>query len=142
MNERRLPIGAEFTPAGTHFRVWAPRCRRVEVVLSSGGHALRSEPGGYFSGLAEAPPGTRYHYRLVGAEKLYPDPASRYQPEGPHGPSVVVDPSAFAWSDDAWRGAGARGQVIYELHIGTFTSEGTSEAAARELPNSPRWASP
>ena len=134
MNERRLPIGAEPTPAGTHFRVWAPRCRRVEVVLSSGSHALQSEPGGYFSGLAQATPGTRYHYRLDGAEKLYPDPASRHQPEGPHGPSVVVDPSAFAWSDDAWRGAGARGQVIYELHVGTFTPEGTWEAAARELP--------
>jgi maltooligosyltrehalose trehalohydrolase len=134
MNERRLPIGAEPTPAGTHFRVWAPRCRRVEVVLSSGSHALRSEPGGYFSGLAQATPGTRYHYRLDGAEKLYPDPASRSQPDGPHGPSVVVDPSAFAWTDDAWRGAGARGQVIYELHVGTFTPEGTWEAAARELP--------
>ena len=64
----------------------------------------------------------------------YPDPASRFQPQGPHGPSEVIDPSAFAWTDRGWRGVGVTGQVIYEMHVGTFTPEGTWEAAARELP--------
>ena len=60
-----------------------------------------------------------------------PDPASRFQPEGPHGPSEVVDPAAFRWTDGDWAGVPARGQVIYELHVGTFTPEGTYAAAAR-----------
>ncbi|HEY2155541.1 MAG TPA: malto-oligosyltrehalose trehalohydrolase, partial [Isosphaeraceae bacterium] len=67
-------------------------------------------------------------------EKTMPDPASRWQPEGPHGPSCVVDPAAFAWTDRDWRGLSIRGQVLYEMHIGTFTSEGTWEAAAEQLP--------
>jgi maltooligosyltrehalose trehalohydrolase len=75
-----------------------------------------------------------YRFRLDGEGALYPDPASRFQPEGPHGPSQIVDPSRFAWSDRAWRGAGPQGQVVYEMHIGTFTREGTWESAARQLP--------
>lgn len=132
---RRLPVGAELQPAGgVHFRVWAPRRKRVEVALEGGGlHALEAEGNGYFSGLAESlGPGTRYRYRLDGG-KAFPDPASRRQPEGPHGPSEVVDPDAFAWTDAAWKGASMAGQVIYEMHVGTFTREGTWAAAAREL---------
>jgi len=64
----------------------------------------------------------------------FPDPASRFQPQGPHGPSRVVDPAPFPWTDAGWRGIGPDGQVIYELHVGTFTREGTWEAASRELP--------
>lgn len=135
---RRLPIGAEVQRDGrTHFRVWAPRRRTVEVLLESPNAAafpLHAEKDGYFAGYAPAPDGTRYRFRLDGDATLYPDPASRYQPEGPHGPSQVVDPSAFAWTDRAWRGVGLAGQVIYELHLGTFTPEGTWEAAARQLP--------
>src|SRR5690606_1424819 len=63
-----------------------------------------------------------------------PDPASRCQPRGPHGPSLVVDPNAFSWTDAGWHCPPLRGQVIYELHVGTFTREGTFAAAARELP--------
>ena len=131
---RRLPIGAEPQRAGgTHFRVWAPERHRVDVVVGSRDLALRDEGNGYFSGLvAEASSGTLYRYRLDGGS-AYPDPASRFQPEGPHGPSQVVDPAAFRWNDRAWRGRGLEGQVIYEMHIGTFTREGTWEAAAREL---------
>lgn len=133
---RRLPTGAEVQPAGgTHFRVWAPRRKRVEVVIEGSGpaHALRPEPGGYFSARVEGiAAGTRYRYRLDGGDS-FPDPASRRQPDGPHGPSEVVDPGAFAWSDGAWRGVSLPGQVIYEMHVGTFTREGTWEAAAREL---------
>lgn len=132
---RRLPLGAEPGAEGTHFRVWAPLRRRVEAVLE-GGPAFRLEPeaGGYFSGLVEeARPGTLYRFRLDGLGP-FPDPASRFQPEGPHGPSMVVDPGAFAWTDAPWRGVRLQGQVLYELHVGTFTPEGTWEAAAGELP--------
>ena len=129
-----LPIGAEVVPGGVHFRVWAPRRKKVEAVLDSGLAApLEPEPGGYFSGLAEAADGARYRFRLDGGES-FPDPASRFQPEGPHGPSQVVDPSRFPWSDASWPGVTIEGQVIYEMHLGTFTREGTWEAARRELP--------
>src|SRR6476469_8800323 len=103
---RRLSIGAEITGGGTHFRVWAPRRTRVEVVEAVSGRAtpLTAEPGGYFAGLvAAAPPGTRYRYRLDGGD-AFPDPASRYQPDGPHGPSEVIDPAQFAWTDSGCRG--------------------------------------
>jgi maltooligosyltrehalose trehalohydrolase len=132
---RRLPVGAEAQPAGgVHFRVWAPRRRQVEVAVDGADpQSLAPEGGGYFSGLvAAARAGSLYKYRLDGADEA-PDPASRYQPEGPHGPSQVVDPRAFAWTDREWRGALLAGQVIYEMHVGTFTREGTWAAAAREL---------
>ncbi|MFB3818139.1 MAG: malto-oligosyltrehalose trehalohydrolase [Candidatus Methylomirabilales bacterium] len=137
---RRLPVGAEVLPGGTHFRVWAPRRRRVEAVLEDADGAptkvveLAAEPGGYFSGWGqEAGAGTRYRYRLDG-DGPFPDLASRFQPVGPGGPSEVVDPSTFAWTDAAWGGIPAEGQVIYEMHVGTFTPEGTWDAACRELP--------
>ena len=130
---RKFPIGAELTPEGTHFRVWAPRRKSVEVVLDSGATPLAPEDGGYFSALVpEAIAGSRYRYRLDGGA-AFPDPASRFQPEGPHGPSMVIDP-AFPWTDASWQGAALEGQVIYEMHIGTFTREGTWDAARRELP--------
>src|SRR5262245_23264254 len=92
---RRYPVGAEILPGrGTHFRVWAPGRRKVEVVLEGqGGRAfeLAAEDGGYFAGITEAGDGTRYRFRLDGEEALCPDPASRFQPDGPHGPSQVVD---------------------------------------------------
>jgi len=150
--ERRLPIGAEVTSHGTHFRVWAPDHERVDVLLgddalasnerspdaparrASRVVALVREDDGYFSGHVEgAGEGTLYRYRLDGGE-TFPDPASRYQPRGPHGPSSVIDPSLFEWSDHGWKGVAIEGQVIYELHIGTFTREGTWAGAMRELP--------
>jgi maltooligosyltrehalose trehalohydrolase len=134
--QRRSPIGAEvLAEGGVSFRVWAPRRKRVEVMLESGAAAeLNPEPAGYFSGVVSAAAnGDRYRFRLDGGD-AFPDPASRFQPEGPHGPSQVVDPARFQWSDAAWQGASIEGQVIYELHLGTFTSEGTWEAARRELP--------
>ncbi len=126
---RRFPVGAEVIAEGrTDFRVWAPRRRRVEVVLEEGGErgfSLLAEGNGYFSGTIEAGPGTRYRYRLDGDTSRYPDPASRYQPDGPHGPSEVIDPTSFVWKDVSWTGARPKGRVIYEMHIGTFTPEGT-----------------
>ncbi|MBZ0233118.1 MAG: malto-oligosyltrehalose trehalohydrolase, partial [Deltaproteobacteria bacterium] len=133
---RRRPIGAELIAGeGVHFRVWAPKRRRVSVVLDDGTEiVLAPEASGYFAGAAAAAAaGTRYRFRLDGGELLVPDPASRFQPDGPHGPSEVIDPRAFAWTDGAWRGA-PDAHVVYELHVGTFTREGTFAAAARELP--------
>ena len=139
MIERRYPIGAETLPAGgTHFRLWAPHRQRVELVLEDGpgargAMALTSEPDGYWSAVAPAAAGTLYRFRLDG-EGPFPDPASRFQPEGPHGPSRVVDPHAFSWTDSNWPGISLEGQVMYEMHVGTFTPEGTYRAASRELP--------
>jgi maltooligosyltrehalose trehalohydrolase len=136
-SSRQMPIGAEvLADGGVHFRVWAPKRRRVEVVLQGvASAALEPEGGGYLSGrLATARAGSRYRYRLDGGD-AFPDPASRFQPEGPHGPSEVIDPRAYAWGDSGWRGRPLPGQVIYEMHIGTFTPEGTWAAAARRLPD-------
>jgi maltooligosyltrehalose trehalohydrolase len=135
---RRLPVGAEALPGGgVHFRVWAQRRSRVEVVFegeAGSAFTLQREEGGYFSALVErASAGALYRFRLDGEDYLYPDPASRFQPEGPHGPSRVVDPTAFRWTDDEWKGASLKGQVIYELHAGAFTPEGTLAAAAEQL---------
>lgn len=133
---RRFPIGAEVQEGGVSFRVWAPRRRAVTLVAGDRTLALAARPGGYFEGFLEgAGDGLEYGFRLDDDPKLYPDPASRFQPEGPHGPSRVVDPSRFDWTDDAWQGAGPAGQVVYELHVGTFTREGTWAAAAARLPD-------
>ncbi len=140
---RRLPIGAEVVSEGVHFRVWAPNAKEVEVVLegmssqSNGSlktFRLEAEEKGYFSGLVkEATDGTLYRFRLNGENSLYPDPASRFQPKGPHGPSQVIDPSKFEWTDQHWKGVVLEGRVLYEMHIGTFTQQGTWESAKREL---------
>ncbi len=136
---RQMHVGAELAPqGGVHFRVWAPHRRTVEVVIDdkaqSQSFELQPEADGYFSGLVSgADTGTRYRFRLDGSEKLLPDPASRFQPDGPHGPSEVINPHQFQWNDAEWQGVGIQGQVIYELHLGTFTPEGTYATAMREL---------
>ena len=121
---------------GVHFRVWAPEHQRLDLVLCGNGGRivpLERESSGYFSGLVPgAAAGARYKYRVDGGE-AYPDPASRFQPEGPHRPSQIIDPAAFRWSDDAWAGISLTGQVLYEMHVGTFTPEGTWEAAANKI---------
>ncbi len=139
---RRLPVGAEPVSAeAAHFRVWAPARTHVEVALEDvRGDVVRTVPlereeSGFFAGIVEGSgEGTLYRYRLdMGAR--FPDPASRFQPQGPHGPSCVVDPQKFQWTDDAWRGPVLAGAVLYEMHVGTFTREGTWVAATRELPS-------
>jgi maltooligosyltrehalose trehalohydrolase len=122
-------IGAEVVPGGVRFRVWAPGQERVAVVIEGRDHALEREDDGYFSALVSAKAGTRYKFRLADGD--YPDPASRFQPEGPHGPSEVIDP-VFEWSP--WRGVDRKHAVLYEMHVGTFTKEGTYAAAIRHLP--------
>ncbi len=133
---RRLPVGAEPCPDGVHFRVWAPRRRSISVLLDGNKQPtpLRAESGGYFSGvLTEARAGSRYRF-LLDEDLALADPASRYQPEGPHGSSEVVDPGAFQWTDSDWTGVSPECRVLYEMHIGTFTAEGTWDAARRHLP--------
>jgi maltooligosyltrehalose trehalohydrolase len=138
---RRLPAGMELQPGGdAHVRVWAPACGSVEIVLEARGGdegrriiSLEREDDGYFAAaLEDVRAGDRYWFRLDG-ERLRPDPASRFQPDGPHGASMVVDPSTFAWTDARWPGVTQDGQVIYEMHVGTFTPEGTWAAAAGHL---------
>ena len=134
MYARRLPVGAEVTGEGVHFRVWAPAIKMMEVVFDGAGSVpLQADDSGYFSGWAPgARAGARYKYKLDGGETC-PDPASRFQPEGPHGWSEVVDAAAFPWTDQNWRGAALPNQVIYERHIGTFTKQGTWCSAQNEL---------
>src|SRR5712671_6854846 len=140
---RRYPIGAELIGANeTHFRVWAPKATRVDVVLEESAtknvrrtfRPLQREDDGYFSGSAEAGAGDCYRFRVDNAEHFHPDPASRFQPDGPHGSSRIVDPTTFRWSDAEWPGKQLKGQIIYEMHVGSFTEEGTWRAAAEQLP--------
>jgi maltooligosyltrehalose trehalohydrolase len=117
----------------TRFTVWAPKRRVVDVMLDNGTFPLERGDGGYFRGVVRAPAGTRYRLRLDGGEG-FPDPCSRWQPEGPRGPSVVVDPRTFKWTDEGWKGVGRKGHVVYELHVGAYTREGTYRALEAQLP--------
>jgi maltooligosyltrehalose trehalohydrolase len=130
-----MPGGAELSAEGAHFRLWAPEARDVEVIFEDAGAPLRleREDGDYFSGFAPGVgAGSLYRYRLDG-KGVYPDPYSRFQPRGPHGPSMIVDPAAYRWRHTEWAGIQMPGQVLYEMHVGAFTAEGTFEAAGREL---------
>jgi maltooligosyltrehalose trehalohydrolase len=139
--QRRWPVGAEVLPTGgVHFRIWAPTHKHVTLVLEGGSGSparirMESEGEGYFAVYVPgAKAGTLYRFCLDQADKAYPDPASRYQPQGPHQPSEVIDPRHFTWTDRQWSGLRREGQVIQEIHIGTFTPEGTWAAAAAKLP--------
>jgi maltooligosyltrehalose trehalohydrolase len=140
---RRYPIGVEILRqedgrSAAHARVWAPAARTVELVAEDqNGNTIEfrldAEGTGYYSGftsIAEA--GTRYRFRLDEGE-AYPDPASRFQPDGPHGPSMVIDPHHYQWRDAGWKGLSIEGQVISEIHVGTFTPEGNFAGVAKHL---------
>jgi maltooligosyltrehalose trehalohydrolase len=136
VRERRLSTGVEIEPDGqASIRVWAPGRSRVDFSIEGGAiHPLTRGGDGVFKATIPAiAPGTRYWYCLDGKD-LRPDPSSRFQPDGPHGPSEVVDPASFPWTDSGWRGVPSTGQVLYEMHIGTYTPEGTWAAAMAELP--------
>jgi maltooligosyltrehalose trehalohydrolase len=138
------PIGAHVHPEGTVFHVWAPEVERIDLVFEGrvGGvldapgaeHEMtRGADGCHTIVVDDAPAGTLYRYRLD-RRGPFPDPASRWQPHGVHGPSCVVDPSVFHWTDAGWTGVPLERTVLYELHIGAFTPEGTFAAAAGRLP--------
>ncbi len=132
----QMPFGACLRDDGsTRFRLWSPGADRVELWLEDTGRALPMphDAGGWAEHVTrEAPPGTRYRYRIDG-ELLVPDPAARFQPGDVHGPSEVVDPLAYAWRDGGWAGLPPERLVFYELHVGTFTPEGTYAAVAAKL---------
>jgi maltooligosyltrehalose trehalohydrolase len=130
-----LPFGAELVREGVRFRLWAPRTSAASLqleVANSAAIPMVREPGGWFSlTTTTAEPGLRYRYLIDG--KAFPDPASRYQPEGVHGPSEVVDPGAYVWSDLGWHGRPWEEIVLYELHIGTFSDTGDFAGAVEHL---------
>jgi maltooligosyltrehalose trehalohydrolase len=131
---RSFAVGAELIEGGVDFRVWAPSARRVTIEIE--GHGLQSlerEQDGYWHiFVASLQAGALYRYRLD-ERGPFPDPASRFQPSGPFGPSEVIDPTTFSWSDEDWHGPDPARQVIYEMHVGTFTADGTYEAASEHL---------
>ena len=133
-----MPFGAAVTPEGVRFRLWAPGTSGVELLLEKlNGREqtlpMTPLPDGWFEYVAaEAAPGDRYRFRL-NDDLCVPDPASRWNPNDVHGPSVIVDPEQFVWRDNHWRGRPWEQAVIYELHVGTFTPEGTFRALRERL---------
>jgi maltooligosyltrehalose trehalohydrolase len=131
-----MPFGAELVPSGAiRFRLWAPAAEAIALALEGQQELLplrRSMDGWHEVVTPLAHSGTRYSFVLPDGTRV-PDPASRYQPEDVHGPSEVVDPASFAWRDGAWRGRPWAQAVVYELHVGTFTEEGTFLAATEKL---------
>lgn len=128
-----MPFGAQLESGGVRFRLWAPSARTVELQLGEQTMPMMPLAAGWYEQLvATANADTRYLFRIDGTTRV-PDPASRWNPEDVHGPSVVTDPLTFAWSDDGWQGRPWEEAVIYELHVGTFTPEGTFRAAIERL---------
>ncbi len=130
-----MKLGSHYRRGGCGFYVWAPAASGISLRIVSPRHSVHPlEPSGkgYWKiNLPDIPPGTRYFYE-IGGERL-PDPASHYQPDGVYGPSEVIDHSAFKWSDGAWHGFRQDHCLIYELHTGTFTPEGTFSAIIPRL---------
>jgi len=128
-----LDLGAQLRGEKCAFRVWAPKAKQVVLRLNGQDHAMRRSGEGYFATEERASSGDRYFY-IVDGQKPVPDPVSRLLPEGVHGATEIVDPERFHWTDQHWSGISYPEAVFYELHIGTFTAEGTFEAAIAKLP--------
>ncbi len=133
-------LGASIGDGGVNFSVWAPKAQTVTVAHTTAGGSWTDSPplersgDGVHSGfVADAGAGTLYRFKLDGGDGL-PDPWSRFQPDGPHGPSEVIDPGAHRWNDGAWGGPTPDGLVIYECHVGTYTPDGTYAALIEQLP--------
>lgn len=128
-----LVSGATVNGATTEFRVWAPNARQIVLrLLGRGDFPMRCEPDGSFTLTAPARAGDRYFY-IVDGHQPVPDPVSRLLPEGVHGPTEIVDPNAYRWSDDGWHGLDLADYIIYELHVGTFTPQGTFDGVIDRL---------
>src|SRR5262249_8120246 len=126
----RRRCGAVGQPDGSvTWRVWAPRSSRGDLVLQDDRRAcpMAAEGRGYFRPAQGVAEGQRYAFSVDGGPER-PDPCSLWQPEGVHGPSAVVLPANFGWTDQAWPGLACQDLVFYELHVGTFTPEGTFDA--------------
>ncbi len=133
-----LDLGARvLSPTTVHFKVWAPKAEAVSVNVDDSapsGHPLSPTQQGYWEGtVSGASANSRYAY-VLNHDLERPDPASRFQPDGVHGHSMVIDPGAFPWTDHAWTGIPLERLMIYELHVGTFTPEGTFDAVIGKLP--------
>ncbi|MGE5205770.1 MAG: malto-oligosyltrehalose trehalohydrolase [Chlamydiota bacterium] len=125
--------GATLADGTAEFRVWAPHARQVNLRLVGGPDLpMRRAKDGTFSAQASARAGDRYFY-ILDDHKPLPDPISRLLPEGVHGPTAIIDPGAFTWHDAGWRGVELRDYIIYELHIGTFSPEGTFDGVIQRL---------
>jgi maltooligosyltrehalose trehalohydrolase len=132
-----LPLGACISDSFCSFLVWAPLVQRIEIqVEQNRGHQFQMTPigQGYFHRVIPMEAGSMRYFYLLDGQKKRPDPASRYQPEGVHGPSEVCR-SSFNWTDGAWTGLALQDSVIYELHVGTFTPDGTFDAILDRLPS-------
>jgi maltooligosyltrehalose trehalohydrolase len=130
-------FGAVPLTGGVRFRVWAPAARELTLVIhdgrAAGSYPVPTDSEGVFDRIVDgAAAGDRYNYRINGGEPR-PDPASRFQPDGVHGSSQVVDASGFRWTDERWGGRPAADRIVYELHVGTFSPEGTFAGAASRL---------
>ena len=134
----KMPFGAERLDDGTvRFRLWAPAAHRVDLAVTTPHRPtylpLNQRDKGWFELTTDAAkPGTHYRFRIDDAQEV-PDPASRFQPHDVHGPSEVIDPKAFGWQDDGWKGRPWEEAVIYELHVGAFTPSGTFSSARMRL---------
>jgi len=128
-----LELGAQLQGSVCHFRVWAPKAKQVTLRLGERDRQMRRADKGYFELEATAKAGDRYFY-VVDGQKPVPDPVSRLLPEGVHGATEIVDPETFPWTDQNWRGVPYGEAIFYELHVGTFTDEGTFSAATAKLP--------
>jgi len=124
-----LPI---CTPDGTQFQLWAPQRQSVAIQCADATYPLAAEEEGEFRGVVPLSPGDRYRV-LLDSHLARPDPCSRFQPEGVHGPSAIIDPLAFRWHDDEWTGISRSELVVYEVHVGAFTEEGTYASARNKL---------
>ena len=129
-----MPFGAALTRDGARFAIWAPSADGAEVEVDGRRVPMQRGAQGFFHCFdAQAEPGSRYAFRFAGSDLKVPDPASRFNPDGVHAPSEIVDASAYAWRDEGWRGRPFHDALIYELHVGTFTPQGTYAAAAERL---------
>ena len=129
----RLPFGAELTEQGVRFRLWAPDAEKVSVAIEGGPTLpMVREPEGWFDLTTDtAKAGSRYRYRI--GDQLYPDPASRSQPDAALGSSEVVDPASHDWADDDWHGLPWERAILYELHPGAFSETGDFGGIAQKL---------
>ncbi|MHB8824901.1 MAG: malto-oligosyltrehalose trehalohydrolase [Thiobacillus sp.] len=139
MTTRRhdMPFGTRITPDGVLFRLWAPGCERVGLCLADVPHEpvlsmIACGDGWFELSVPDAGVGTRYRFEVNGGLRV-PDPVSRANPDDVHGASEVVDPAAFDWQDEAWRGRPWEEAVVYELHVGTFSPKGTFAGVIERL---------